>query len=213
MPFSGTRRPTYSTSGASLGDAGRVPPCGALGLVHLAPEEVGLHGLRCDEHVAVAPAPLRDVARDVLAVGQHRVGVPVHAPHERERRDVGGRQRVAPHRGPQDEGAFGAARSEPRRGQRGAARDLGRHRAMVTAQRGCVALMAQHVGRERRLGDLPLQLPVVVGDIAALSAEAEDLHAVPLGEQPVQRRAVGGDVVGDERDGHAGLGLILPGSE
>ena len=84
---------------------------------------------------------------------------------------------------------------------------------MVTAEPGCVALVAQHVGGKRRLGDLALQLPVVVGDVAALPAEAEDLHAVPLGEQPVQRRAVGGDVVGDQSDGHAGQGLILPDSE
>ena len=110
-------------------------------------------------------------------------------------------------------GRLRAARSQPRGGQRGAARDLGRHGPMVTAEPGGVTLMTQHVGRERRLGDLPLQLPVVVGDVAALAAEAEHLHAVPLGEQPVQRHAVRGDVVGDERDGHAGQGLILPGSE
>ena len=89
---------------------------------------------------------------------------------------------------------------------------VGRSPRVVTAQRGRVALVAQHVGGKRRLRDLALELAVVARRRSAPSPPKQKTSTpYRSASSRYSGSAVGRDVVGDQGDGHAGQGLILAG--
>ena len=64
-----------------------------------------------------------------------------------------------------------------------------------------VALPGQAMRGKGRSGELSVEVAVGSRDVAALTPEAVHLDAVALVQQPVQRHAVGREVIGDQGDG------------
>ena len=117
------------------------------------------------------------------------------------------RARVAPERRPQDEGLAGLARAAEGRRQRHAAGGRGDHRVVRGGQLGGVALAFEPVHREARLLDLGVEVSQRLRHVISLATEAVHFDAVALGQQLIERKPVGRQVVGDECDRHRSEGL------
>ena len=182
--------------------AGLLPPLPLLVQGHHAPEDLGLDGLGRNEDALRALAIARHVARDVRPVGHDRVRPAVDAAHEAQRKGMRDREGMAPEGRPEHERRPGPAGAPIRGRQRDPAGDHRDHRRVASRKRRGVALVREPVRRERRLLDLPVEVPERLGDVVRFASEAVQLDAVPLVQQAIERQAVRRQVVGDERDRH-----------
>jgi len=114
---------------------------------------------------------------------------------------------MAPQRGPEDEGGPLLPCGPVGGGQRHPAGDHGDHRIAERRELCGVAFPREPMGGKRCLGDLPIQVAKRLGDVMRRAPEAVDLDTVTLMEKPVERKTVGGQVVGYERDRHT-LGRV-----
>ena len=170
-------------------------------------EQLGLDRLRRDEHVVVVAADRSDEPAHVLAVGDHRVGVAVDVPCRGQRQQMSARARLRPDRRPQHERAPMQPRAGIRSRQDRAAGERGDHGLVVARGADRVRGTVEPARRERSVSELGIEVGEPGRDVALAAAEAQHLEPVPVGESPVERDPVRGQVVREQRDRHRGSTL------